>query len=190
MATNRYTIPHKGLKNGTHRFEFEVDDAFFSEFEGAGIKGGHASVKVDLDKGTSALLLSFAIEGEVTVECDRCLEDLSMPVHYEGELKVKFSDEARDGDGEEMWISPAESETDLAQYIYESIVLSLPYIRVHGEDPSGRSLCNEDMLARFKIVDSEEFDAMEARQAAGAFSESPEAEKLKELKDKMEKQKK
>ncbi len=189
MIANGYTIPVKGLKNGSHRFDFEIDDAFFSEFEGSGIKGGHASVEVDLDKGASAMLLSFVIEGDVTVECDRCLDDLSIPVHYEGELKVKFSDEVRDSDGEQMWIGSAESEIDLAQYIYESIVLSLPYVRVHGEDESGRPLCNEDMLARFRIVDSDEFDAMEARQTAGAVSENPEAEKLKELKDKMEKQK-
>lgn len=189
MASNRYTIPFKGLKNGVHRFDFEVDDAFFGEYEGSGIKGGHASVEVVLDKGASALQLSFVIDGEVTVECDRCLDDLVLPIHYEGELKVTLSDEAGIYDGQQMWISPAEDEVDIRQYIYESIVLSLPYSRVHGRDASGRLLCNEDMLARFSIVDSEEFDAMEARQAAETFSENPEAEKLKELRDEMERQK-
>ncbi len=179
MAANGYTIPYKGLKNGSHRFDFEIDSALFDEFEGSGIKGGHASVEVDLEKAATMLQLSFRIEGEVTVECDRCLDDLSIPVHYNGELKVKFSDQADDYDGEVMWINPAESELDLAGYIYESIVLSLPYSRVHGEDASGRPLCNADMLQRFRIVDSEEFDAMETRRNAEAFSESPEAEKLK-----------
>ncbi len=188
MTAKRYTIPFKGLKNGPHRFEFEVDDAFFGRYEGSGIKGGHAAVEVELEKSASMLMLSFVIDGEVTVECDRCLDDLLLPVYYEGELKVKFSDEAEESDGEVMWVSQSESELDLAQYIYESIVLSLPYSRVHGEDASGRSLCNAEMLARFRIVDSEEFDEMEARQAAETFSDSPEAEKLKELKDKMEKQ--
>jgi uncharacterized metal-binding protein YceD (DUF177 family) len=89
-----------------------------------------------------------------------------------------------------MWVSPAESEINLAQYIYESIVLSLPYSRVHGEDAGGKSLCDEEMLARFSIIDSEEFDAMEARQPEGMLSESPEADKLKALKDKMEQKQK
>lgn len=55
-----------------------------------------------------------------------------------------------------MWISPAEGEVSLAQYIYESIVLSLPYQRVH---PEGE--CDADMLHRFRIVSQEEFSQIE-----------------------------
>ena len=61
---------------------------------------------------------------------------------------VKFSDDIRDYDGEVMWISPADGEVELAQYIYESIVLAMPYRRVH---PDGE--CNPDMLARFTVAD-------------------------------------
>ena len=55
-----------------------------------------------------------------------------------------------------MWISPAEGEVSLAQYIYESIVLSLPYQRVR---PEGE--CDADMLHRFRIVSQEEFSQIE-----------------------------
>ena len=47
-------------------------------------------------------------------------------------------------------------EVSLAQYIYESIVLSLPYQRVH---PEGE--CDADMLHRFRIVSQEEFSQIE-----------------------------
>ena len=46
---------------------------------------------------------------------------------------------------------PGEDEVDLAQYIYESIVLSLPYQRVH---PEGE--CDPEMLGRFRIVSDED----------------------------------
>jgi uncharacterized metal-binding protein YceD (DUF177 family) len=49
---------------------------------------------------------------------------------------------------------------DLEQYIYESIVLSLPLQRVHPEDVHGQPLCNPAMLERFKIVTQEEFNTM------------------------------
>ena len=71
-------------------------------------------------------------------------------------LLVRFSDEVADYDGEVMWISPAEGEVSLAQYIYESIVLSLPYQRAH---PEGER--DADMLHRFRIVSQEEFSQIE-----------------------------
>ena len=93
------------------------------------------------------------IDGEVTVPCDRCLEDCVLPVHFKGHPVVKFSEEEQDSDGEVIWIHPAEDLLDLGQYIYESIVLSLPYQRVHPLDALGNPLCNPDMLARFTVAD-------------------------------------
>ena len=55
-----------------------------------------------------------------------------------------------------MWISPSEDKVDLTQYIYESIVLSLPYRRVHEEGK-----CNPEMLASFTTVSEEEFEQLE-----------------------------
>jgi uncharacterized metal-binding protein YceD (DUF177 family) len=47
---------------------------------------------------------------------------------------------------------------DLTQYIYESIVLSLPYSRVHEEGE-----CNPEMLASFQEISEEELEALEAQ---------------------------
>lgn len=62
-----------------------------------------------------------------------------------------------------MWISPSEPEVSLAQYIYESVVLSLPYQRVHAEGE-----CDADMLRRFRIVSEEEFSQIEHEAEAHA----------------------
>lgn len=154
----KYTIPYKGLKVGSHTFEFEVDDRFFQAFEASELHRGHAHVKVDLDKQSRMMSLAFEMEGEVEVVCDRCLEEFMLPFTYQGTLQVRFSETEQESDGEIMWISPNEPELELAQYIYESINLSLPYQRVHSEDAEGHSLCNPDMLSRFRIVSEEEFE--------------------------------
>jgi uncharacterized metal-binding protein YceD (DUF177 family) len=104
------------------------------------------------------LELNIAICGEVMCECDRCLEPCPIAVDYEGDLVVKFSDEIDEYDGEVMWISPSEDTLDLTQYIYESIVLSLPYRRVHEEGG-----CNPEMLASFQQITDEELSEIEAR---------------------------
>ena len=132
-AARKYSIAWKGLSEGEHTFDFEAGDDLFRLFENTEIKGGHCDVKVNLLRAARQLRLEISIRGSVVVECDRCLGDCSVPIDYEGELLVKFSDEVREYDGDTLWLSPSEDFVDLTQYIYESIVLSLPYQRVHPD---------------------------------------------------------
>lgn len=150
--TKRYTIAYRGLRSGLHDFHFKVDGGLFRAYGSTEIKDGDCDVSVALERGESMLTLDVTVDGSVVVECDRCLEDCNVPIHYEGQLLVKFSDEVHEYDGEVMWLLPMEDEVDLTQYIYESIVLALPYQRVH---PDGE--CNPEMLERFRIVSDEEF---------------------------------
>ena len=142
-----YSIAYRGLKNGTHEFRFEVGKPLFEAFESSEIKDGRCVVEVTLERGETMLTADVRITGHVVVACDRCLEDCRIPIDFEGQLLVKFSDEPREYDGEVLWLLPGEDEVDLSQYIYESIVLSLPYQRVH---PEGE--CDPEMLKRFRIV--------------------------------------
>ena len=183
-----YNIPWKGLSNGRHTLDFEIDDRFFAEFGDSGIQGGRLTATVELEKSATMLLLHVLIRGEVAVECDRCLGELRLPVDYEGDLTVKFSAEVDDYDGEVLWINPAEETVALAQYIYESIVLNLPYRRVHGTDANDEPLCDKEMLARFRIITPEEFEALEAEQHSLAATE--EGDKLRQLKSELEKKNK
>lgn len=156
-------IAYKGLKNGPHDFDFKVGGALFDSFPASGIKDGACDVKVVLDRAESLLAIDVRITGWVVVECDRCLEDCRIPVDFGGRLLVRFSDTVEEEcDGEVMWLSPAETEVDLTQYVYESIVLSLPYQRVH---PEGE--CDPGMLERFRIVSAEDFAQIEARAERG-----------------------
>lgn len=190
-VTKGYSIAYKGLKNGTHDFAFKVGGALFEAFGSAEIKGGDCDVEVVLTKAETQLVADVTIRGGVVVACDRCLEDCRVPVDFEGRLVVKFSDEVREYDGEVLWLLPGEDEVDLAQYIYESIVLSLPYQRVH---PEGE--CDPEMLRRFRIVSGEEFAEIEAGAAertgaaagaaeAGAKSGAGAWDKLAELRERM-----
>lgn len=140
---DKYSIDYAPLPDGRHRFSFRVDDALFKAMESNEIKGGDCIADVELDRSESGLGVHVSINGTVTVECDRCLEDCSIPVDFDGELSVRFSDTVSDYDGERMWIAKGQ-KLPLAQYIYESIVISLPYRRVHPEGG-----CNPEMMARF-----------------------------------------
>ena len=181
----QYTIHWKGLSLGSHDFDFKVDGRLFRAFESPDIKDGNANVAITLRKSETMLLLDVSITGNVTVECDRCLDDLDIPVDFYEELKVKFSEEEQEPDDEVIWIHPGESDLPLAQYIYDSIVLSLPYSRVHGEGADGNLLCDGEMMSRFRIVSDEEFSEIESATESASLGEGPEGDKLRELKEKM-----
>ena len=180
-VTKQYAIAWKGLKNGTYRFDFKVDNALFEAYGSTDIKDGDLSVGVTLERGESMLSLQTVIRGTVTVACDRCLEDCRLPVAFDGTLLVRFSDEVADYDGEVMWMLPGEDRVELAQYIYESIVLSLPYQRVH---PEGE--CNPEMLKRFRIVSDREFASIEAAAEGAGERGGGEWAKLAALRERME----
>lgn len=146
----RYTIPVKG----TATMEWQVGNEFWAERSEGGVLGGDLTVSAGFERG----MLVVRIAGTVVVSCDRCLEDCSIPVDFEGRLAVKASEEDLPFEGDILWVRPGDTEVDLAQYIYESVVLSLPLQRVHPEDVHGQPLCNPAMLERFKIVTEEEFN--------------------------------
>ena len=178
-----YSVVCKGLADGAHEFVFSVGNAFFSACDNEELHGGDCTATFRLHKSGNTLLFDAHIEGYAVTVCDRCLDDCAVPVNFEGTLTVRISDEAAGYDGETMWITAADDEIDLGQYIYESIVLSLPYRRVH---PDGE--CNAEMLSRFTIATAEEFDRMEEeverRQMHGIGGRD--MEKLAALKAKME----
>ena len=199
----KYSIAYKGLKNGLHEVDFDVDGVLFKAYESKEIKDGRCKVHVDIDKSDTQLILDVTIDGHVVCECDRCLEDCTIPVHFDGRLTVFVSDHQGEYDGDYMWVSPDEEDINLMQYIYESIVLSLPYRRVH---PDGE--CDPDMMARFtpatdtaigaaagslsameEMLSQDEAliaGAESAEDEADAFDEEYEAEEAEALEEEME----
>ncbi|MDR3188815.1 MAG: DUF177 domain-containing protein [Prevotellaceae bacterium] len=159
-ANNQYSygIAYGSLPQGKHSFRFEVSDAFFRRFEGSEISEGHVSVHVDAEKAGSFMTLAFDMEGDVKVSCDRCLDEFFAPVAFEGVLTVSFTGDAEEDDFSEdevINMQSGDTEVDLAQYIYESICLSLPMQRLHPNDEQGRSTCNKDMLAKLQALQEE-----------------------------------
>lgn len=154
----KYAIDYQGLSLGEHLFFWEVEDALFSDFESEEVFGGRGRIEVRLIRHASMMDLFVTIGAKVEVACDRCLEHFWTDVLFEGELVVKISDVQGEYDGDVMWVSPQEDRVDLKQYFYESIVLSLPFQRVHEDI----SLCNQDMIGRFSIVSEGEFEELVA----------------------------
>lgn len=143
---NRYTIDYQGLTLGEHRMSLSFGDDLFALFDGSPIKHGAGTIVIDLIRQKTLMELSVRIEGEVEIECDRCADEYMQMVDYSGSVVVKLSEQADElreqQDGDIIWLSPRESKLDLSDWIYESIILSLPLQRVHADIND----CNQEVL--------------------------------------------
>ena len=64
-VTKQYAIAWKGLKNGTYRFDFKVDNALFEAYGSTDIKDDDISVGVIFARGASMHSLQTVIRGSV-----------------------------------------------------------------------------------------------------------------------------
>jgi uncharacterized protein len=154
-----YTIGIGGLKEGRHKFDFEIDNKFFESFGESEIKEGTLSADIELEKRSSHMDLLIKISGTVKVCCDRCLEMFFYPVGCENRLLVKFGRKIDDEDPDIISLPADEHELDLQQFLYEYIYLALPIKRVHPDDADGKSTCDPAMLQKLnELIVEEEND--------------------------------
>lgn len=150
-----YNVVISGLPAGIHTYPFELGDAFFAGFEGSEVQYGKLQAEVSVEKQRDFLQLGVHITGSVTAPCDRCLDDLQLPVQFHATPVVKFTDgkttEPLPGDDDILWATDGDHELNVAPYLYDSIILSLPLRRVH---PDGQ--CNKEMSERLKQMNNEQ----------------------------------
>lgn len=145
-SLKQYSIPFTGLKIGHYQFDYDVDRSFFDEFEYSLIKDGKLKVKLDLEKQETLMILDFKIEGEIQLNCDKCLADFPSQISVSDRLIAKFSENDDLGDIEEvMVIKKNEVEIDVSSFIYEVITLAAPYVSVCNE-PGKLPTCDQEML--------------------------------------------
>ncbi|MEP0478692.1 MAG: DUF177 domain-containing protein, partial [Nonlabens sp.] len=157
MELKAFIISYAGLKEGKHQFQFEVDNTFFENFGFEEFNSSSIIVDAELDKKNTIMELSLDATGSVNVNCDVTNEPFDLDIDTSMNLVVKFGDAFND-DNEELLILPhGEYEFNIAQYVYEMLVLSLPHRRVHPGVEDG-SLESDvlDKLDELRVSNPEE----------------------------------
>lgn len=126
-----FLIQFSGLKLGKHQFEFDLDNSFFVNFGYEEFNSAQIKVKLTLDKKSTMLELSFSHSGIINLPCDISNENFDLSVKGKMRLLVKFGESFND-ENEELIILPhGEYQINLAQYVFEMVVLSIPAKRIH-----------------------------------------------------------
>lgn len=171
-------IQFSGLKSGFYDYDFTLGKEFFEGFENEDLNDGEVHFQVNMEKKERLMLFHISFDGMVKTQCDRCLGMMEVPVEDNHLLTVRISDKEQESEDEDVVILPdSENSIDLAQWLYEYVVIALPLQHVHPDDENGNSTCDPEML---KYITAESDEESETSNPTGEID--PRWAKLMDLK--------
>ena len=168
---DKFIIPLNGLAAGITEFFWQADKEFFDSFENSEILDAHLDADVRVEKSGRYIGVDCDVRGEVTVECDRCLDELGMPIDVEIKLSVKYgneesSEEPQQGEREVIFIPETDAEMDMSQIIYDYVCLSLPMQRTHDDGE-----CNPEVMKMYGAPEESEIKEEEGENPFSALKD-------------------
>jgi len=160
----------KGLKDEVTTLEFNLDDTYFQALDGADVKQGSLHVSVSIRKATGFFEFNFHTDGEIVIPCDRCLDDMTLPVDTDNCLIVKLGSVYSEED-DVIVVPENEGILDMAWLIYEFVALVIPIRHVHAPGK-----CNPAMTQALEELSSDRSSDEESNQPI-----DPRWAKLKDL---------
>nr|WP_231403021.1 DUF177 domain-containing protein [Hymenobacter guriensis] len=119
------------MADKTHHFAFELDRAFFEQFEQQLIPDGQLHADVTLHKTDRLLTLDFDITGTVRLVCDRSLDEYDQPLDVHEQLLVRYGDRELELDDNVLQITQDTQTLPIAQHLFDYIGLALPMKKLH-----------------------------------------------------------
>lgn len=113
------------LKPGVSHHQWQCDGSFFERFGNSEVLGADIRVEAELHYRGSTAEVQCELRGKLILACDRCSEELEVPV------ETSF---------EETYVLQG-TELDLSQDVYDFVCISLPLKRVHEEGQ-----CNQETI--------------------------------------------
>ena len=150
---NSYIIPFTLLKNGEHSYLFSIEKELFAENNYDEIHDCQLKAHITFTKNSAILNVNFHVYGTVNVTCDRCGDDFDMEINLDKRLLVKTDSIVHSEEDDMISLGKDEVDFDIAPYIYQYIVLSLPMQRIHPEDKDGIRHCNPETLDKLKHLE-------------------------------------
>ncbi|MCI9284582.1 MAG: DUF177 domain-containing protein [Muribaculaceae bacterium] len=136
-----FRLQLKAIPEGTQEFDYHLDKQFFVNMESTDIHDADLDVKLVVTHKHDIYNLAFHVTGNVTLICDRCLDDLIQPIDATYEINVKFGDDYAETD--DLLVIPDNDPTlNVSYMIFDTASLAIPIKHVH---PLGK--CNRAMSA-------------------------------------------
>lgn len=154
---SEFKLPLKSMPEGTQEFHYDLTKQFFDNMESTDIRDANVGVDLVVTHRNGVYDLAFSCDGTVTVACDRCLDDLELPIETAYHVIVKYGDSYKDDSDEFIEIPESDSYLNVAYMIFDTVSLAIPIKHVH---PLGK--CNRAMstlLKKHRTRDANDPDA-------------------------------
>ncbi len=127
----KYEVVFSGLKNGKHNFRFEIDKEFFQLFDTEQeFTDPKLVADVLMEKHTTFLEFWITTSGTVNLTCDITNDQFDHPISSEMRLLVQFGEEYDDSEEEVITIPRNDHAFNVAQFIYEEVMLAIPMKKI------------------------------------------------------------
>jgi len=146
----KYDVYFGGKPNGFYSFAYDLGNDFFTLFPDAPVQEGNLTVHLNMEKKSNLLVLDFNITGHLSLICDNCLEKFPSPLELSFKQYVKLENTYEELDDATVSIPRNVEKINVAQWLYEAIVLSIPMRHVHPIDKNGHPTCNPEMIKEIR----------------------------------------
>ena len=161
---DKYKIDLKGMQSDSVKYEFVLDNLYFTHIDGPEVQKGKVNVELTVKRTSRAFELSFQTDGMVWVPCDRCLDEMEQPVSSSDKLMVKFGHEYAE-EGDNLIVIPEEEgEINVAWFMYEFIALSIPMKHVHAPGKCNKAVTSK--LSKHLRINADD-DSEDSYESAG-----------------------
>lgn len=140
-----FKLQLKSLPVGTHQMQYHLGKQFFSDMESQDVRDADVDVTLALDYRNDLYDLTFKLSGVLTLLCDRCLDEMELPIETEYHIVVRYGDRYNDDSDEYLEIPDSENYLNVAYMLNDTVALAIPIKHVH---PLGK--CNRAMSALLK----------------------------------------
>ena len=142
----QFDIHFGNFSFGKHCLDLEINNTFFEKHDNEDITGAKISVRLEIERKETLVILCFGISGTLYSTCDLCLEEISIPVAKDEKLILKIVPQPYESDDENIvFISEHTYSYNVEQILFEYLCTLIPMRKVHGE--IGTETCNQNMLA-------------------------------------------
>ncbi|MDR2690932.1 MAG: DUF177 domain-containing protein [Dysgonamonadaceae bacterium] len=141
-----YKVDLKGMQEDVQHCEYLLDNPFFINInDGEELRRGRVNVRLTVTRHMDFFDFAFVLSGIAVVSCDRCLDDMDFPVETTAHLIVKFGKDYSEESDEIVVIPESEGVINLAWFLYEFVVLTIPIKHTHAPGK-----CNKQMTSQLK----------------------------------------
>lgn len=176
---SEFKLPLKSLPVGTHEFKYHLDKRFFVNMESSDIHDASVDVALTATYKSDIYDLAFAVSGNITLLCDRCLDDLQFQVDTDYHITVKYGDEYCDDSDELLVIPESDNYLNVAYMIYDTVSLAIPIKHVHPQGQCNKAM--SAMLKKHRAYDVEDLDDTEDLPEDAEVTTDPRWDELKKL---------